>query len=43
MDKIEQLKNDLKIMRVEVKEQCEEINVLKLNIEDEEKHKNASR
>ena len=38
MDKIEQLKNDLKIMRVEVKEQDEEINVLKIEIENKEKN-----
>ena len=38
MDKIEQLKNDLKIMRVEVKEQDEEINLLKLNIENKDKN-----
>ena len=36
-NKIEQLKNDLKIMRVEVKEQDEEINLLKLNIENKDK------
>ena len=36
MDKIEQLKNDLKIMRVEMKENAEEVNVLKLDIENKE-------
>ena len=38
LDKIEQLKNDLKFMRIEVKEKDEEINELKLDIENKEKN-----